>query len=74
MKTVDTVPGGGAAALVGFPMKSSKCKFILLRGINLHDGVLFPCGFFSFSYLVVLPVTLNINQIFIKVNVIFLRC
>lgn len=50
MKTVDTAPGGGAAAPVGFPMKSSKCKFILLRGTNLH-GVwgFFPCRFSSFS-------------------------
>lgn len=46
MKTVDTAPGGGAAALVGFPMKSSKCKFILLRGTNLHVG--FWLGFIVF--------------------------
>lgn len=67
MKTADTAPGGGAAALVGFPMKSSKCKFILLRGMNFHGVwfglVFFPCGFSSFSYVVVSPVTLNINQI-----------
>lgn len=72
MKTADTAPEGGAVALVGFPMKSSKCKFILLRGMNLHGGLFWglivwgffsPCGLFSFSYIVVSAITLNINQI-----------
>lgn len=71
MKTVVIAPGGGAAALVGFPMKSSKCKFILLRGMNLHGGL---GGFWFFFFIVglllsvtvVFSVTLNIHQIIHK--------
>lgn len=51
MKTVDTALGGGAAALVGFPMKSSKCKLILLRRTNLHGGLGFFWVFFFVSLL-----------------------
>lgn len=50
MKTVGTAPEGGAAALVGFPMKSSKCKFIPLRGTKLSVGFWLLGGFLCFFF------------------------
>lgn len=55
MKTVGTAPGGGAAALVGFPTKSSKCKLSLLGEQNHVVGL--PLGDFYVRYLVVSPIT-----------------
>lgn len=55
MKTVGTAPGGGAAALVGFPTKSSKCKLSLPGEQNHVVGL--PLGDFYVRYVVVSPVT-----------------
>lgn len=79
MKTVGTAPGGGEAALVGFPMKSSKCKFILLRGTKLSFGfwlLLFFWFFLSwvFFYGLYSIFSFLLIKLLIKASVMILLC
>lgn len=61
MKTVGTAQGGGAAALVECPMKSSKCKLIHLGEQNCMGEIFFFLCDFCLRYVVVFPITPNIH-------------